>query len=182
MGGKLTDLGFIEIPHRVDGAGHVAVDRAVADEEFGLVARAEDEAFFAGRIIVENGHPLPGHFVAFKEAAFGRVEAEVFVDLGRNVQDLGLQAEASGEFQGVFDVGLLALSIGHDQGENVFRAESPGREGGTDGGIESAGKAQDAFGVSELGEFVVDETRQNFFDEGGVNLHDCEESFPVNGG
>ena len=72
VGAQLADLGFVQVSHGIDGAGHVAVDRAVADEELGLVAGPQDEGFLASGEIVEDGHPLSGHLVPLEQAALRR--------------------------------------------------------------------------------------------------------------
>ena len=129
VGREVADLRLVEVADGIDRAGHVAVDRAVADEELGLVARPQDEPALARGIVVEDGHPLPGHLVAALDAALRRVGGEVEVDLGGDIDRLVPDAQPRGEGPGVADVFGEGLAVRHDQPQDVPRAEGPGGQG-----------------------------------------------------
>ena len=64
MAGQLPHLGLIEIANWIYGAGHVAVERAIAQEQLGLVARPQRQAIECDRLVVEDDHARPRQHVA----------------------------------------------------------------------------------------------------------------------
>ncbi len=66
---QLPDLGLVQIAERVDRRGQVAVQRAVAEQQLGLVAGAQHERVVLGRAIEQQDHAGPCHHVAQTESS-----------------------------------------------------------------------------------------------------------------
>jgi len=137
------------------------VDRPVSDEELRLVAGAEDERMLARRIIVKNGHPLPGHLVSAPDAAVRGAALEIGVDHRGDVDGLGPDAQPIGHDPGIVLVRVEALSVRQAQAEDVAGSQGPGRHAAQTGGVQSAGEPQDALLEAEFGQLSADEFRQD---------------------
>src|SRR5207253_10915842 len=59
---ELAQLGLVQVTDRINPAGHVAELRTVAEEQLGLVARADDDPV-GPRAVVFDALALAGHLV-----------------------------------------------------------------------------------------------------------------------
>ena len=55
---KLAHLGFVQVADRVEGAGRVAIEGGITEQDFGFIARAYRQPIESHRLVVKNDHTL----------------------------------------------------------------------------------------------------------------------------
>ena len=168
--GDLADLGFVEVAYRVDGRGEVAKNGAVAEEEFGFVAGADDEGVVSGRAVIDADHAGAGHDIPFAErrnvGGFGEKGFDHVGDFYRFAAD----AEVVDDEVGVEEAVAGGGAIGEFDGEDVFWPHGVGGDVAGEGGVDAAGEAEDHFFEADFADFVADELDENGDGDVGVDV------------
>ena len=160
--GELPDLRLVKVPNRVEGTRHVAVDRAIAEEEFGLVAGPDHQPPEDRGLVVENRHPLTRHLVAPTPLLGVREAFEVGVDLRGDVDLQPVDAQLRHDLQGVAPALWVAGFVRHDDGQHIPWPERLARQGRDQAGIDPAAQAEYDPLEADLLHFVLDETHEDF--------------------
>src|SRR5438067_6209129 len=114
--GQPPDLSLVEVAERIDGAGHVARDGPVAEQQLGLVAGSEHERAPGPGLVVEDGHTLARHLVAATPLVGLGKAREVAVDLGTDVDCLTGDAELLHARHRVRPAPGIAAPVGQEEG------------------------------------------------------------------
>jgi hypothetical protein len=133
--GQLVNHGFRHIRNERHAAGHVAVDRAIADGEFALVAGRNDHAVeFVGER--HECHAAQAGLQVF----FGQVRlfsfediAELVIHGGEGFPDgdfVAFDAEVAGQGDRIVDAALRGKGTGHGDAEDVLFTEGGHGESG----------------------------------------------------
>ena len=170
MGGQLANLSFVEVADGVDGAGHIAEQGPVADEQFGFVAGADDEGVVTLGQVIEDGHALAGHLVPAAELVCIAEEAEVGVDLGRDVENVEGARGDVGNPAGVLEALWRRGGIGHADGADVLLPEAADREHERGGGVQAPREAHDRAVHAGFGGLLSDESGEDVGDQLGINI------------
>src|SRR5258705_182446 len=131
-------------------AGHVAIQRAIADGDFRFVAGAEDH----GAEFIRKSHQIVATDARL-DVFFGCVRGtiakhrferlDVGVEYGTDGDGKQFDAEIVGQALCVGLAAFRGVGAGHGDAEDVFLAERVNGDGGDNGGVHSPAEADDGF-------------------------------------
>ena len=167
---QMVKLRLVEIADGIDGRGHVAELRAVAQEQLALVARAGHQGPERRALVVEHGHPLAGALVGqAKLRGVGKL-GEIGVDLVGDRHVDRADAQLVDHRLAVAPRGLAGGFVGHGHGQHVLRPERPGAEERDHAGVDAAGEPDHRPLEPRPANLRADEPAENLRDQFGVDL------------
>ena len=166
---ELADLRLVQIADGIDGAGHVAPQCGVAQQDFGFIARANRQSLEGFRPIIKHDHARPRQDVSLADFRHLRIAADERLDHVGNLNRLTLDLELVNQQLGVFQRIAAGGLVRHADGEHVLRPQRFRGQRAREGGIQSAGKPDDRARETGAGDLGFDESRQDLAREGGVD-------------
>lgn len=161
VSGELPDAPFCEVCDGRECAAHVAVEGAVANGEFGLVAGGEQEGVVVVGVCHEEDASDAGLEVLFGEAVGLVLEGGLqgfpeCAEDGLDGDGVGLDAEVLSERCGIVEGALRGEVAGHEQADDIVWSERADGESGSEGGVDAAGESEEGAGEAGLLEVVSD--------------------------
>ena len=167
IAGELVNHGLGHIGEQGESAGHVAVNGAVTDGHFALVAGRDDHAVEFVRDSHERDPAQAG-----LQILLGDVRIFLGEDIGHlflhrfepsaDWHGVAFDAEVAGEREGIVDAALRGVGSGHGHPEDVFFAERGNSQRGGHRRIDPAAQPDDHLLESAFGQIIAEPEHQRF--------------------
>ena len=167
IAGELVNHGLGHIGEQGESAGHVAVNGAVTDGHFALVAGRDDHAVEFVRDSHERDPAQAGLQILLGDVRIflGEYIGHLFLHRFEPSADrhgVAFDAEVAGEREGIVDAALRGVGSGHGHPEDVFFAERGNSQRGGHRRIDPAAQPDDHLLESAFGQIIVESEHQRF--------------------
>ena len=168
---QLAHLRLVQVADRVQGAGHVAPECAVAQQQLRLVAGADDEGLKCLGLIVDGDHARARHDVAAALGGQLLFPIGIGFDHRRNLEDAVVNAECRHHPMRVTETGRVAGTIGQHDCPHAVRPQRSDRQVGRQRRINAPGQRHHYALVPDLGNLLPDEPVQQARRQLDVEAH-----------